>query len=292
MVNVRDYLGQAFAISALLHESDWSYVSFLIRNTVDWWKASPGLRQFGSELPLKSTKPLMMTEGGDIRDRWIDFRFRNAPLRLFYGKGRKLQILRYVHDIFVFEIYRPTNVLGRAVVDVGANIGDTSIYFALSGASSVIALEPFPALAALARRNVQANNLSNVIILNEGIGGGRAQVDQDELVGRGINEGDHSGQSLVDLRSLDDIVERFSLSNAVLKVNCLGCESNMLQKASTSTIRRFTEIVLWSYGSKEVPRILASFGFRVSTISKRRYYVSRPVPGMRWLELVHALRIR
>jgi len=58
------------------------------------------------------------------------------------------------------------------VVDIGASIGDSSIYFALNGASYVIALEPYPYTFNLAVKNVKVNNLNDKIkILNAGYGG-------------------------------------------------------------------------------------------------------------------------
>jgi FkbM family methyltransferase len=40
--------------------------------------------------------------------------------------------------------YEDLNVRGRVVVDVGAYIGDSAIYFALRGARKVVAVEPHP----------------------------------------------------------------------------------------------------------------------------------------------------
>jgi predicted RNA methylase len=50
--------------------------------------------------------------------------------------------------IFSFKIlidfYRFLRVEGKIVIDIGVNIADSSIYFALKGADKVIAIEPFP----------------------------------------------------------------------------------------------------------------------------------------------------
>jgi hypothetical protein len=55
---------------------------------------------------------------------------------------------RYWHnsilDVFDYGHWDGLNVEDKVVVDVGAFIGDSSIYFALRGASRVIAVEPHP----------------------------------------------------------------------------------------------------------------------------------------------------
>jgi FkbM family methyltransferase len=51
------------------------------------------------------------------------------------------------------------------VVDTGASNGDSAIYFALNGASKVLALEPDPESYALAEENVKVNKLEEKVIL-------------------------------------------------------------------------------------------------------------------------------
>lgn len=45
---------------------------------------------------------------------------------------------------FLKDDYGKLPVVGKTVVDIGANIADTPIYFATHGAKKVICLEPFP----------------------------------------------------------------------------------------------------------------------------------------------------
>jgi transcription elongation factor Elf1 len=47
-------------------------------------------------------------------------------------------------NIFYEKDYDFLPVKNRVVIDIGANIADSSIYFATTGAKKVIALEPFP----------------------------------------------------------------------------------------------------------------------------------------------------
>jgi len=49
---------------------------------------------------------------------------------------------RSILEVFDYGEYEPLSVEGRVVVDVGAFVGDSAIYFALKGARRVIAIEP------------------------------------------------------------------------------------------------------------------------------------------------------
>lgn len=96
-----------------------------------------------------------------------EFRGRlNHPL-IFYGA---------IHDgdlqgVFGQEIYGEIDYNGMTVLDIGANIADSAIYFALNGAKRVVALEPFPVTYDFALRNVEANGfVDKITIINGGIG--------------------------------------------------------------------------------------------------------------------------
>jgi len=67
------------------------------------------------------------------------------------------------------------DVKGKRVLDVGASIGDTAVYFALRGAREVVAFEPYPFPYQFALRNVEVNGLSNVRVINASISGNDAR---------------------------------------------------------------------------------------------------------------------
>jgi ribosomal protein L11 methylase PrmA len=55
-------------------------------------------------------------------------------------------------DVFLKQEYQFLPVKDRTVIDIGANVGDSSIYFALRGADKVIALEPLPTSYKMAKK--------------------------------------------------------------------------------------------------------------------------------------------
>jgi len=66
--------------------------------------------------------------------------------------------------IFDYGEYELLGVRDRVVVDVGAFVGDSSIYFALKGARKVIAIEPHPEAYVEMLENIRLNNLENIIV--------------------------------------------------------------------------------------------------------------------------------
>ncbi|MCH7561417.1 MAG: FkbM family methyltransferase [Thaumarchaeota archaeon] len=49
-----------------------------------------------------------------------------------------------LRGVFLRDNYKFLPVENKIVLDIGANIGDSSIYFALKGSKKIISLEPFP----------------------------------------------------------------------------------------------------------------------------------------------------
>jgi hypothetical protein len=78
-----------------------------------------------------------------------------------------------VPSIFLNDSYSFLPVKGKTVIDIGANICDSSIYFALCGARKVIAVEPLPRNFEIGKKNIELNNLVKQITLLMGGCNGR-----------------------------------------------------------------------------------------------------------------------
>ena len=88
--------------------------------------------------------------------------------------------------VFIKEDYKWLKAKNNVVIDIGANIGDTSIYFALNGAKKVIALEPFPYSYRMAFENTYNNGYDKkIILLNAGYGLDSEIMVEDKLTGTG-----------------------------------------------------------------------------------------------------------
>ena len=176
-----------------------------------------------------------------------------------------------VLGIFNYGDYDVLNVSGRDVVDVGAFVGDSAIYFALKGAKRVIAIEPHPGAYAEMLENIRLNNLEGIIVpLNAGLAGkpGRIRVEsvsEEETIGTFHRFGDVGSVEAV---TLDDIVNRFGIrGGAVLKMDCEGCEYEVLSAVKPETLRVFDQLLIeYHNGYRLLRDILENYGF--STVIK------------------------
>jgi FkbM family methyltransferase len=173
-----------------------------------------------------------------------------------------------IHGVYVEDVYRWLPAAGRDVVDVGASIGDSPLYFAARGARRVIALEPWPATFELLERNVRANHLeASVFPKNAALGGGRGEITLDDRFESAQHAQIRSFESgtAVPTVPLADLVREYELNDAVLKLDCEGGEYDAILGSSPEVLRRFTHIQMeYHYGYRNLESALRSAGFEVS----------------------------
>lgn len=178
-------------------------------------------------------------------------------------------------DIFGGNIYGIFPIKGKVVVDIGAGIGDSSIYFALSGAKKIIGLEPFPKIYNNAKKNIEANNLSDKIAIL--LAGCAAEskfitVSPDyESAATYVTES--KGGINVPLLTLQNILDENNLATeeVVLKMDCEGCEYDTILSSTKETLRKFRYMLIeYHFGYKNLKEKLENCGFRVSV--KRPIY--------------------
>jgi FkbM family methyltransferase len=173
---------------------------------------------------------------------------------------------------FLKEDYGKLPVNGKFVIDVGSNIGDTSIYFALHDAKKVIGLEPFPRNYELANKNIIANNLSDkVIILLAGCSSEKRFIT--------INpdyESNHESKLVefqrgkqIPLLTLEDLFNQYNIpSDCILKMDCEGCENEIIISAPKEILQKFSHIQIeYHSGYQPLKEKLENCGFKVCIIS-------------------------
>jgi hypothetical protein len=95
---------------------------------------------------------------------------RQVDNYLDFGIAKFKSERQTILEIFITRVYEKLNVCGRFVVDVGAYVGDSAIYFTLKGASKVIAIEPHPGAYEEMLENIRLNNMGDKIIpINAGL---------------------------------------------------------------------------------------------------------------------------
>jgi FkbM family methyltransferase len=170
------------------------------------------------------------------------------------------------------------DVSGKVVIDVGAYIGDSTIYFLLRGADRVIAVEPNPVAYQEMLENIRLNNLMDKVIpLNAGISNKHDKIcihEQDVNKAASIYYGIGKHPSCiayVDALTLEDIVERYKIpGGSVLKMDCEGCEFTLLD-ISCQILLKFAQIIIEYHGEPySLINHLKECGFRVDIIKPWR----------------------
>jgi FkbM family methyltransferase len=216
----------------------------------------------------------------------VEFDFHNDALTIHslpYVAEKKMKIKLYgakkngdaYVDVFLKKEYQYLPVKDRTVIDIGANVGDSAIYFALRGADKVIALEPLPTLYKIAKKNIEINNLSDKITLL--LAGCSANTDCLVLP----NESDISSYpyqfstgNRVPLVTLENILKENNVpTGAILKMDCEGYEYDIILRAPCDTLRRFSYIQIeYHSGYKNLKQKLEECNFSVSVTKPRAWF--------------------
>jgi FkbM family methyltransferase len=201
-----------------------------------------------------------------------------------------------LHDTFVKQIYRDHPPLaGARVLDIGANIGDTAVYFGARGAH-VIAYEPDPEMFALAQRNVALNRV-DAEIRNAGVGatsgamrlsaaaGGADSMSTTLFPGSAPANRLHVRTIDVDVVGFADVLAQCGLLRLV-KFDCEGCEYPALTSLPDESLAEVEHIIMEHHGQVDVlTRTLRRLGFSVRAgdgpyvYAQRRSTLEGPVRG-------------
>jgi Methyltransferase FkbM domain len=163
----------------------------------------------------------------------------------FYGGKTNGDILH----VFKMNEYSFLPVEDKEVIDIGANIGDSSIYFASRGASKVIALEPDKINFDYALKNITSNGFSKII--------------NTLWAGCGSNDISSAGER-PEILTLKTLVEKYCSCPQILKIDCEGCEYDLILNASSDDLKRFTHIQIeYHFGYQNLKTKLEECGFEV-----------------------------
>jgi FkbM family methyltransferase len=167
-------------------------------------------------------------------------RFRDG-LAVYYYDGA------FSVEHFLERPYGCVNPKGRDVIDIGAYNADSALYFALQGAKTVYAFEPNPICYQIALKNLSLNRFRNIYLFNYGVGSFDHTVKLGDVnpspgfVLQDLNEND---VNTVRVRTLRSIIDEFNIDKAVLKLDCEGCEYDVLLNCEDDIFDYFPEIIL------------------------------------------------
>jgi hypothetical protein len=134
-------------------------------------------------------------------------------------------------EIYLMQVYGKPDLTGKIVIDVGAAIGDTALFFKKCGAKAVFGYELDQARARIAEKNIEMNEMrDSVVVYNK-----KATVEELHKLMATIND------------------------PIFLKLDCEGCEYQIIPNLDMSKV---TDVVM-EYHMKPDPLMkgLARAGF-------------------------------
>lgn len=240
---------------------------------------------------LIETLFLCVRAGADfITDNNKDIsKYRKKTLKIFVDEGKKIietfsGVKFYLDSInagntimecFIDDIHAITDSddwSNKIVVDVGAECGDTPLYYASKGAK-VYAFEPIKPNFDAMLRNMSLNpNLSaNIIPINAAVGkDGKLnffQAPDTPNIGSSFTYnryGENALQSLVDGISFSKILEAYKIKKIdLLKMDCKGCEmylnASFLEHVDEIKIEYVAQFT--SHKFEDIKKLLEDSGF-------------------------------
>ncbi|MEM3771619.1 MAG: FkbM family methyltransferase [Candidatus Micrarchaeia archaeon] len=172
---------------------------------------------------------------------------------IFYGGWDDGDIV----GVFLDNEYSKLRVWNKTVIDIGANIGDSSVYFAIHGAKKVIAVEPFPGTFRKLEENIKINQLEDKIEpVNAAIGNKEDKLLFDKSIyGSGSLQAERYSDATIPNEDKVEVpvipISRLlgdGTGPYVLKMDCEGCEYSFFENTEISEIMKFEEIILEFHG--------------------------------------------
>jgi len=154
-------------------------------------------------------------------------------------KYKRLGGFASIYDMYEQRVY-DIGVQGRVVVDVGASIGDSPIYFAYMGAKKIIAYEPSPIRYKFALMNILLNPDLQQKIEMHNLGVCARDPTATVEIKEKIVEG-RTVQVRARCTSLESIVKEVD-DPYLLKIDCEGCEFPLVLNGY-DYIRRFEKVI-------------------------------------------------
>ena len=212
--------------------------------------------------------------------------------KFYIGKKMVYKDITVIADTFFNNFYNDKNIISgikdKIVVDVGANIGDTAVFFAKHG-GVVYAYEPSFELYEAAIKNASLNKL-RINFINAGLGSenkkfklsiskdGATQAsktifDDNEVFQEEtlyLNQYYNYGFEEVQIINFSDILKQFQ-SVYLVKLDCEGCEFEIFKCIDSDDLNKVEHFII-EYHFKEpdeIVNLLEENGFNVK-INKGR----------------------
>ena len=153
----------------------------------------------------------------------------------------------YYEECYLYYIKKAygERIKNGIVLDIGANIGNHSLFFALEcGAKKVFAFEPVKYIFGILSKNIEINLLDKVITpYNMGVGAqkGRANIAEEHYGNCGMTSLKTDNEGNIEMCAIDDFHIEDEVS--LIKIDVEGFEVQVM-KGALDTIKRFKPCIM------------------------------------------------
>lgn len=190
------------------------------------------------EFMFRETRIIKSKRCVSFSDKWVIIPVLNDSYKMKVHAERI--IIASIPDLFT-RLY-DIEVKDRTVLDIGAYIGDSVLYWLHKGAKKVIAVEPVPEHYEVLLENVKE---LPVITINASIGAPIMRIENQvgwDTYGLHTPERGAKQHSGIPVYGLAELVERWRPD--VVKLNCEGCEYDVLSELTLLPILGVKAIIV------------------------------------------------
>lgn len=181
----------------------------------------------------------------------VEFLFLGRIVRFYLPGFKSDHIQKLIHakrSFYELDLLTDAQLRlkpGQTVVDVGANIGNHTVFFSRICECNVIAFEPFDTVRSILRRNIELNGVKDrvdvrAIAVGEKEGIARIETTSTYNLGATMVHRNAPGENEVIIRSLDSELKGKDVN--MIKVDVEGMELELIQGAR-ETLNRCQPII-------------------------------------------------
>lgn len=188
-----------------------------------------------------------------------------------------------LYEVFIKKVYG-TDFRDKRILDIGMNIADSSIYFAVNGAKTIIGVEPIPTTYEKAIMNISASKMESIISpINRAVtckGGEQIELIISEsasafsTVDTKYNNISQYATNKIKIKTitLESLIDQyFSEGIDLLKIDCEGCEYDVFLNEDDNIISKPKSIIMEFHNYPDlIENKLKSLGYSVRLSSRKK----------------------
>lgn len=197
------------------------------------------------------------------KEKIVSFFFNGKRVKMFCGELNP----QFLAGTFAMNDYGMlADIAGKDVLDIGAAIGDTAVYFGLRGAKNVYSYEINKRYYEMCKRNIKLNNLESVAKVELcGIGGDNKPLNSSlNILGAILPNEDRDAVDGIKMKTLSEIIKEHQIKDGILKIDVDGFEYEIMEGVDNNLLRNFSHIIMeYHFGVNNLANKLKDCGFKV-----------------------------